>query len=91
MVLPLRRHASHVSQEVTLNRRDPASAHHVPLVVLVLITEYSSTFHALSVGITALQIRPRVWHALAENTDHMREQPYAWIVRLEPFKIPQVP
>ena len=80
MVPPLRCHASHVCQKLTLHRRDLASAYHVPPVVLVLTMELPSTFHVQLVGIIALQIRPSVWHALAGSMDRMKEQPYVLIV-----------
>ena len=73
-------HVHHAGHERTHLRRDPASAFNVPPAVLVLTTELPSTFRALSVGTTALQIRPSVWHALAGSMDRMKEQPYVLIV-----------
>ena len=46
--------------------------YHVPPVVLVPITELPSTFHALSVGITAFQIRPSAWRVLVGSMDRMK-------------------
>ena len=88
---PRLRHASYASRANMRPRRGLASAYHVPPAVLVLTTELPSTFHALSVGTTALQIRPSVWHALAGSMDHIREPLCAWIVRGAPFKIQQAP
>ena len=80
MTPPRRRHASYASRANMRPRQDLASAYHVPPVVLVLTTELPSTFRALSVGTTALQIRPSVWHALAGSMGRIMEQPYVLIV-----------
>ena len=77
---PRRRHASYASRANMAPRRGLASAYHVPPAVLVLTTELPSTFRALSVGTTALQIRPSVWHALAGSMGRIMEQPYVLIV-----------
>ena len=80
MGLLRRHHVCHVNLGLTLLRRGLENAYHVPLAVLVRTTKLPSTFRALSVGTTALQIRPSVWHALAGSMDRMKEQPYVLIV-----------
>ena len=90
MVPLLRHHARCANQGLTHLRRDPASACHAPLAVLVLTTELRSTHCVPLAGTTALWAKPSVSRALVGSMDHMREQRYVWTVHWVPSRIAQV-